>query len=216
MDKHTKKHNQAVRAVAMLLMGMMAIPMATQLFLSSEAQVQTAELVALFNEDIEAIRQRAVEDRDRIRMQRRAYTRAVERCRDLLAEGKEVTCPDVNDFESYDLDITHEAASDEPTTQATRQAAHYSIRELSTDQRRILRSYTRAGFCSKTAGVLLYSLCMDIVGDTGTEAPVGLENENVYLHTKNVAGPSTLKLRLQMIDEAISGSKRASVRPTGY
>lgn len=215
MDKHTQ-HNRSIRTVALLLGIVMAIPLVTQLFMS-EPSVKTAELVSLFNADIEAIRQQALEDRDRVRAQRRAYTRAMERCRDRLAKGEKVVCPNINDASTFKLQNTHEAAPVEVQKDTVKRSAnHYSVQQLSTQERRILRSYTRANFCSKAAGVLLYNLCMDIVGDSNNQAPRGLENDNVQLHKRNTAGPATLKLRLQMIDEAISGTKRKTIRPTGY
>ncbi|MBT4586092.1 hypothetical protein HOC67_04330, partial [Candidatus Peregrinibacteria bacterium] len=145
-------------------------------------------------------------------------------CRDRLRNGEDVECPDFNDTSTYVPLNTHSAAEeveDAPTPGEVEHRVNNSVsyqRELTTDQRLMLRTYTRAGFCSKAAGILLYDLCQDILGSSEKAAPVGIQNDNIFLRSKHRVGPSTLKLRLQMIDEAISGlkSKRASVRPMGF
>ena len=211
MDNNTQ-HARSIRTVTMLLAAVMALPLVSQIFLSSPS-VQTAQLVSLFQSDIEAVRQQAVEDRDRLRAQRRAYTRAVERCRDRLANGEEVTCPDINDANTYDATTYQPQITTTSEDAATKHASDsYSVQQLSTQERRVLRTYTRAGFCSKAAGIMLYSLCMDIVGETEVRAPVGIENENAGLRRRHIAGPNSVKLRLQMIDEAISGTRRSVAR----
>lgn len=209
-----QKHNQTVRAVTALLLGVMALPLASQVFMQ-EPGLQTAELIAMFNEDIEAVRQQAAQDRDRLRMQRRAYTRATERCLDRLAAGEKVECPDISDFTTFTSVPTHAAAPEavEPAKEVrAAKPVHTSVQQLATEDRKILRSYTRAGFCSKVAGVMLYTLCMEIVGEENTVHPSGFENDNKQLRSKRTAGASTLRLRLKMIDEALSGTMRTSVR----
>jgi hypothetical protein len=89
--------------------------------------------------------------------------------------------------------------------------------ELSTNERLLLRTYTRAGFCSRAAGVAIYGLCTSIVGRGQTTPPRGLESDNVKLHSARRVGPATLKRRLQMLDEAMtSGKRRSDVLPMRF
>ena len=231
-----KKNRSTRRPVIILLAAVMALPLLAQIFMSNSG-LQTAQLVSLYRsidqegkliQETIDIRAFAQDYRNTFHMQRRAYSRAVERCRDRLRNGEDVECPDFNDTSTYVPLDAHSAApedqddaGDAPTPGEVEHRVNNSVsyqRELSTEQRLMLRTYTRAGFCSKTAGIMLYDLCQDILGSSEKAAPVGIQNDNIFLRSKHRVGPSTLKLRLQMIDEAISGlkSKRASVRPMGF
>ncbi len=207
------------QTLSALLIGVMALPALTQNF-SVETEPPTAQLVTLYRsvddegkmiQVVEDMHNKALEYKDTFRAQRRAYTRAVERCRDRLRDGEDIECPEFNDIATYDIEV-HFAAPEIKPSKST-------VRDLSVVDRSVLRSYTRAGFCSKAAGVLLYDLCISIIGDKDSESPVGIKSDKHVLRSATrKAGPSTLKLRLQMIDEAISGSKdkRATVRPMGW
>jgi hypothetical protein len=208
------------RVLAVALLGMMTVPVASQNLLGQV--VVSDERYSIFrSQDDEGlyfqgedIREDVRTHRDSFRAQRRAYTRAVERCRDRLREGEDIECPDFNDTDTYEEEVIHAAAPEpKPVIEARpapsmRAAARSTVRQLSTPEREQLRTYTRAGYCSKVMSELLYNLCKAIVGEEEEETPpVGIINDNVYLHGRNAAPPATLKLRLQMMDEAISGSR---------
>ncbi|MDA1208584.1 MAG: hypothetical protein O2904_00955 [bacterium] len=174
------------------------------------------------------IRAYANANRDAFRTQRRAYTRAVDRCRDRLRDGEEIECPDFNNLDTYiekqnakaaapqekiqDTKIPSDAkamdgtqdANEEEVVEFEEEEVNTDIIELSTIERKMLRSYVRAGFCSERAGSLIFRLCQSLVDDSAA-TPMGYINDNVKLHSLHSGPPTTLKLRLQMVDEAISG-----------
>lgn len=209
------------RVLAVALLGMMTVPVASQNLLGQV--VVSDERYSIFrSQDDEGrlfqgedIREDVIEHRASFRAQRRAYSRAIERCRDRLRDGEDIECPDFNDADSYQEDFIHAAAPEPVAKEAVearpapsmRATARSTVRQLSTSEREQLRTYTRAGYCSKVMSDMLYTLCKAIVGEEEEETPVGIINDNVYLHGRNAAPPTTLKLRLQMMDEAISGSR---------
>ncbi|PIQ76028.1 hypothetical protein COU78_03640 [Candidatus Peregrinibacteria bacterium CG10_big_fil_rev_8_21_14_0_10_49_24] len=208
------------RVFAVAILGMMTVPVASQNILGQV--VTNDERYAIFRSQDddgrlmhgEDIRKDVAAYKSTLKAQKRAYTRAVERCRDRLRDGEEIECPDFNDTDSYDFTApaTH-AAAPEPAAEDSEEArsapnvsSRSVVRQLTTAEREQLRTYTRAGYCSKVLSDILYDLCIAIVGDDAADTiPIGIINDNVYLHGKNAAPPTSLKLRLQMMDEAISG-----------
>lgn len=217
------KNSVSPRVVAVAILGMMTVPVASQNILGQV--VTNDERYAIFRSQDddgmlmhgEDIRVDAAAYKSTLQAQKRAYTRAVDRCRDRLRDGEDVVCPKFNDTESYDFIppiITHTSAPDTEEKTDARPAPSINanprsaISKLTTPEREQLRTYTRAGYCSKVLSDFLYDLCRAIVGEEDAETPpTGIINDNVYLHGKNAPPPTSLKLRLQMMDEAISGSR---------
>ena len=212
---HTMKNRRSAHVLITALLGVMTIPVAVQHVLQGSIVSDEGEYAIFRSLDDdgmnfhgEDIRPDVIEYQSTFRAQRRAYSRAVERCRDRLREGEDIECPDFNDPETYGVEIEEpvHAAAEEEVRQAP--SSRELVRQLSTEERELLRTYTRAGFCSTTLGESLYELCRAIVGEEDTEtAPSGFINDNVFLHSRYAAPRPTLKLRLQMLDEAISGSR---------
>lgn len=198
------------RALTAALLGIMTVPVAAQQLLGSVLVREDSYAIFRSLDDDgmnfhgQDIRQDVLDYRGTFRAQRRAYSRAVDRCRDRLRSGEDIECPEFNDPASYGEPV--HAAADEQAP-AEEQNDLDGTRELTTRERELLRTYTRAGYCSETMGEFLYDLCRSIVGEEDTGAPQGIINDNVYLHGRNAVPRATLKLRLQMLDEAISGSR---------
>ncbi|PIR53562.1 hypothetical protein COU76_00410 [Candidatus Peregrinibacteria bacterium CG10_big_fil_rev_8_21_14_0_10_49_10] len=214
------KHRQSVRAIMVALLGVMTVPVATQRLLQGQIVRSEGEYAIYHSQDMtkdnvqaEDIRESVKAYQTTVRAKNRAYVRAVERCRDRLRTGEDIVCPDINDPDSFGFEDPGLTAvqTSVPVKQAVRSAAPAATvsvdRELTTAERELLRTNTRARYCSSALGAYLYSLCISIVGDKLQEAPVGITNDNVKLHSEHAVPPTSLKLRLQMLDEAISGSK---------
>lgn len=206
------KNNVSTRVVTVALLGVMTIPVAAQR-LTGQVIVDDARYAIFRSQDDEGlywqgedIRQDVIDYQSTFRTQRRAYSRAVDRCRDRLRDGEDIECPDFNDPDSYGIDQpVHAAAPAEEEVRIAPSNSRSYVRQLSTKDRELLRTYTRAGYCSSVIGEYLYNLCRAIVGDNEAPSPTGFINDNVYLHSRHSAPRPTLKLRLQMMDEAISG-----------
>lgn len=209
------KNCRSARVLTAALLGVMIVPIATQDVLQGSI-VREEGNYAIFrsidddgmNFNGEDIRQDVLNYQTTLRAQRRAYTRAVERCRDRRRDGEDIECPEFNDPDSYGVEVEEpvHAAAKEPEVRSA-PSSRTLIRKLSNSERELLRTYTRAGFCSGTLSEYLYALCRSIVGDEDVEMPTGIINDNVYLHSRYATPRPTLKLRLQMMNEAISGSR---------
>ncbi|HLD33000.1 MAG TPA: hypothetical protein VJB10_05435 [Candidatus Peribacteraceae bacterium] len=211
------KNRRSAHVLITALLGVMTIPVAVQHVLLGSVVSDEGDY-AIFrsldddgmNFQGEDIRQDVIDYQSTFRAQRRAYSRAVERCRDRRREDESIECPEFNDADAYEADVIQPVHAAAEPGQGVREApsSRELVRQLSTEERELLRTYTRAGFCSTTLGESLYELCRAIVGEEDTKtAPSGFINDNVLLHSRYAAPRPTLKLRLQMLDEAISGSR---------
>lgn len=201
-----------------LLVGIVAVPLtSTALFIGGEA-LETLDI------DPNTIQRSALEDRSRIRAQTRLYWRAVEMYQQKREQGIDVTKPEFNDPSSYER--VHSAAPDVVEVDLPDTVTSLTTDQLETQDRALLRRYTRAGFCPESLKDFripgFYDLCTSIVGIAVKSDPVrGLLNHNAYLHQAlRSAAPSIspFKLRMQMMDEAMNGTKRTApdrrMRPT--
>jgi len=195
-----------------LIVGIALIPVATQTVIDGP-EYQLAELVSLFRstddngryfESAPDIRAYANANRAAFRSQRRAYSRAIDRCRNRLRDGEDIKCPDFNDFNSYIEERSTKAVAPVVEEVVKEVQLNTDVIKLTRTQRKTLRTYVRAGFCSVKGGDLIYRLCKSLV-DEGATGPIGYINDNVKLHSMHASPPTTLKLRLQMVDDAISG-----------
>ena len=211
-----------VRVLAASLLGAMTIPVATQRLVVGQVIRAEGDYAIFYSQDDDGryshgqdIREDVIKYQSVVRAKRRAYTRAIDRCRDRLRDGEEIECPDINDTEAYNFDEpAHAAAVVKPSIRQPAEengsrpaSARSLIRELSTPERELLRTNTRAGFCKISLGDYLYDLCRSIVGEEDASLPTGIINDNVYLHSRNAAPSASLKLRLKMVEEAVTGSR---------
>lgn len=202
------------RLVLALLVGIVAVPLtSTALFIQQDV---------LENADISGVelRKRAMDDRARLRAQRRLYWQAVEVFQEKSNNGVDVTMPDVNDPAS--MDRVFDAEKEEAVHEAAPVVTSLTTDQLNTQDRGLLRRYTRAGFCPDALRGFpipgFYDLCVALVGAGVKKEPVmGLLNHNAYLirtlrDLKPAAADiSPFKLRMKMVDQANdSGNKRDS------
>ena len=205
--------NAVQRLMIALLVSMMAVPAASPaLFLRNE-QVTTG------SDAIIEINKQALQDRSKLRRQRRAYWRAIEHYETQRRYTDDIAKPDINDPASIERTLATDRAP-QHVEQET------DVSSLTTDQlrasdRSLLRRYTRAGTCPETLRKLpiagFYELCRQLVGESAKSDPVvGLLNHSAYIYRKLRPASSTqpsFKLRMQMMKEAFDRSNRRESVP---
>lgn len=167
-------------------------------------------------------------------MLRRAYSRAIEDYRERLKRGEEdAVKPDINDpstFKDFWENVGHAAARSSRAHSSIATGSGEVVRadstaDLTTRQRMLLRNYTRAGSCPASMEKVLpgfHALCRSIVGrDASKELPQGMDNDLKSVRSRKSIGPATIKLRLQMLRQAMDRSNRRTdmqgpMRPTPY
>ena len=223
----TKRNSRIIGAA---LAAILSIPVATQVVIDDDMQASFRRLDTQINaESARAVRNRALNDRSALRQRRRAYTDAAEKCRDARRTDPNAECPNINDPTTYGGERVHKAGpgsgpvpveSDAPKSVRPKAESRtttrpyeenyerHQERSLSTHDRLLLRKYIRAGYCSKKAGDRVYKLCVEQLGPESRHgsAPVGLINDNMQLHSMNRSAVPSIKLRLRMLDQAVSGS----------
>lgn len=199
-------HHQ--RLVLALLVGVVAVPItSTALFVNQEA----------LSDDIsvEDLRVKALEDRVRLRAQRRAYTNAIDEFQEKKAAGIDVVKPDINNPAS--VQDVFDAKAEEVHGSAPDTVSSLTTDQLETHDRALLRRYTRAGFCPDVLKNFyidgFYQLCLALVGEGVKKEPVtGLLNHSAYikrtLHGAPTDGLAGFKLRMKMIQQANDSTRR--------
>lgn len=109
-------------------------------------------------------------------------SRLIDRCRQLV-RGNEVpeVCKGIDISGSPSVSDGMEA-DEEGRNSAPPSAA---MREPTDAERRLLRAYSRAGYCSKAAGQFVYDLCrlQEKPQTRNGGAPMGVLNDNIQLHS---------------------------------
>ena len=220
------------RAVTALLVAIISIPLSSQaIFRSQDDDGQQFEAIGDIRENVYEYQ---AGDRQ---MLRRAYSLAIMAYREKLRLGmSDAVKPDINNpatFKEFIVetegkqvarvrarvpstqDTEHTVAPDEDTL---------GTDELSSRQRMLLRTYTRADSCPASMEKVLpgfHALCKSIVGDDASdELPTGIETDLKSLRHRGLP-PTSLKLRLKMIEQANDRSTRRTgvpvpMRPTTY
>ncbi|MDA1292958.1 MAG: hypothetical protein O3A81_04230 [bacterium] len=200
-----RRHPFATHRLMMgLLVGIIAVPItSTALFIRQDIQPQDIS--------IEEIRESALGDRSRLRAQRRLYWQVIERM-----ESGNITIqkPDINDTAT--LHNAMEDPVEEVVEVAPPEETTLTSRNLNTQDRGLLRRYTRAGFCPDSLQSFripgFYQLCVALVGSSVKKEPVvGLLNHNAALYrTLRPSAPNVggFKMRMQMLQEARDSSNR--------
>ena len=213
MSKQPHTHLNVHKVMIAMLVGIIAVPItSTALFLQQDS-IETMDINAT------DLRDTALEDRSRLRAQRRLYWHAIEQFQNGILTEK----PDINDPSTYLP--THRSAPEQEVEQEEAEDTDNEITSISTNQlethdRALLRRYTRAGFCPEGLKDFyipgFYELCNSLVGESVRREPVtGLLNHNAYLYRAlRRSAPETelsgFRLRLKMIDEAYNGTRRDS------
>lgn len=198
------------RLILALLVGIVAVPM------TSTALFMHQSVLERLDTDPTNIRRSALEDRSRIRAQTRLYWNAVKMFQDKKEQGIDVEKPDFNDLDS--IENVHSAAPEVVPVAEESAVTSLTTDQLASHDRALLRRYTRAGFCPESLKSFyidgFYELCTSLVGLAVKSNPVtGFLNHNAYLHQALRSAAPTLspfKLRMQMMDQALRGSKRDS------
>lgn len=198
------------RVMIAILVGIVSVPLtSTALFIQQEVLERT---------DIsgETLRSRAMDDRRRLRAQRRIYWQAVEEFQEKSEEGIDVEMPDFNNIES--IQNVFDAKKEEEEVHAAAPAvSSLTTDELEVHDRALLRRYTRAHFCPESLKGFeiegFYELCLSIVGAGVKAEPVtGLLNHSAYIIREKIkeSAPdiSPFKLRMQMLQQANDSDNR--------
>ena len=224
------------RAVTALLVAIISIPLSSQaVFRSQDDDGQQFEAIGDIREDVYEYQ---AGDRQVLR---RAYSLAIEAYREKLRLGiTDAVKPDINDPSTFKEYIVHgreltrirkqsgteqKAVDEDPVhASAPEEEEELGTDELSTRQRLLLRTYTRAESCPESMERILpgfHALCKSIVGDDASdELPTGIETDLKALRHRGLE-PTSLKLRLKMIEQANDRSTRRTgvpvpMRPTPY
>lgn len=193
------------RLALALLVGIVAVPItSTALFIHQD--IASPEHVS-----VEELRKSALQDRSRLRAQRRLYWQVVER----MESGEiNIEKPDVND--TAVLEDAMQETEEQVHAAAVEKQISLTARDLSSADRHLLRRYTRAGFCPESLKDFrvegFYELCRSQVGSKVKSKPVmGLLNHNANLYkilrpsAPNVSG---FKKRMEMMQQARDRSTR--------
>lgn len=215
------------RAVTALLIAIISIPLSSQaIFRSQDDDGQQFEAMGDIREDV--YEYQAGERQ----MLRRAYSLAIEAYREKLADGiADAVKPDINDPFTFAEFLTEgkqiaKVSAPEPDQvhAAARNSETLGTDELSSRNRMLLRTYTRAGSCPASMERILpgfHTLCKNVVGkDVDEELPVGIENDLKALRHRDIE-PMSMKLRIKMIEQAKDRSNRRTdmqgpMRPKPY
>jgi hypothetical protein len=223
MDRHSS------RAITALLVAIVSIPLSTQaIFRSQDDDGRNLENAADIREEV------LLYHTTSRHLLRRAYSRAIEDYRDRLKAGEtDAVKPEINDPSTFrtfldDEEIIVDARRQVRTEGRVHEAAPeggIGAGDLTTDQRMLLRAYTRAGVCPPGMENVLpgfYALCKGIVGDGAKRSlPRGMQTDLKALRSHGSAGPATIRLRLRMLEQAKDPSNRRTdtqgpLRPTPY
>ena len=217
-------HNATSRIFVALMVGIIAVPVtSTALFLRNEQISEDGDTILEINK-------RAYEDQTKLRRQRRAYWRAIEHFSDQKRHGNDIEKPDINDLDSVDKTLGTNLEEVEEVHTSADEITSLTTNDLSSQDRRMLRRYTRANMCPTTLKNFpiegFYELCISIVGEEKVydKPRTGLLNHSAYIYRKlrrQQPNMPSFKLRMQMMEEALDKSNRREDgvgpgRPTPY
>lgn len=209
------------RLVTVALVAVLATPLAVEVFTGTGGEP------GLLTSSIMQARENALQGRASARRKQRQYWMAIEAFQMRVREGEQgLVPPNINDYNSIleYLGEGEEEAPPEVERASAPQTSSMDSQSLSDSDRLLLRRYSRANSCPESLKNYIpgfYELCLSVTRDASPEPRVGLINENVQLHSKVSPPPATLKLRLQMLQEAYdrTGCRTDGsmpLRPTPY
>ena len=199
------------RLMIALLVGVIAVPVSsTALFLHHDVVYESAET--------DDVRSSIRESREDIRERRRLYWRAIEEYQKRRKSDPDTAIkPNVNDRASIEKALRQNEVQEEEGEEQEPTVSSLTTRDLSAQDRHLLRRYTRAGTCPDSLKDFriegFYDLCLSLVGESAKREPVqGLLSNSAYLYrTIRPSAPDipAFKLRVQMLKEAMdSGNRR--------
>lgn len=232
-----------------MLVGILTAPLAATVYLTDRVNGDISS--SLVNvKDATVMRRdtaRAIQDRTRDRLQQRQYWAAMEVYQNMARDGAEgLVPPDVNDYESIleylkdDKNVAagservHAAAEDEVEVADEEEVidevddtptSTLMLEDIGIEERHLLRRYQRANNCPESLKTYwldgFYDLCISVTKDPTTEPRRGLLNLNEWMRGRYSAPAPSMKLRMQMLEQALDRSNRRDSeeqpgRPTPY
>ena len=178
------------------------------------AAVPLSQTSAVFtaDENTESLRDFAKEyHQTNWRARRRAYSRHRDHCRDSKRTNPEYECADFNDAPYRKSRSRVEGSREAVDHPAAPEVKH--VTDLSYRERQMLRRYIRAGVCPDTLINFdvkgFYELCKSMILISEPEDPItGILNDVANSRSKRAAPPATLRLRMQMLNQANDQSTR--------
>lgn len=146
------------------------------------------------------VQEQAIQNRDNLREQRRAYERALDYCRDeRIRTGEEVPCPDFNDVDTYREFL------EDPLHGAAPSALQQKDADLDVRDKALLEQYVQLGQCpARLAARGLYTRCVERLDDTQKVSLVGgfLNDRAVQKMNEAMERARTLRSRLEQVRSA--------------
>ncbi|MDD5623793.1 MAG: hypothetical protein PHI23_03735 [Candidatus Peribacteraceae bacterium] len=147
----------------------------------------------------------------------KAYWVVANECLKRRGLREDTGCPNVNDVTRIQLlkqkllngeSIDGTGATVEESTVHSA-ASGLSASDLTPFERRTLHNATLTGSCSKKLPSTILLLCREIVGEENLKsAPIGFTNDIQAIQAKKASPQPSIKLRLQMMEEAVKPSAR--------
>ncbi|MBU0767117.1 hypothetical protein KKF55_05075 [Patescibacteria group bacterium] len=230
------------KLIVTMLMGILTAPLAANIFLTDREEAGNLSSSIVDVKDAVSMRRdtaRAIQDRTRDRLQQRQYWSAMKVYQNMLRDGVEgMTPPDVNDYQSILLylegdknvaaasELVHSAAEDEDVIEEVVEeevedipTSSLMVEDLGMEQRHLLRRYERANNCPESLKNYwlegFYELCLSVTKAPTTEPRRGLMNVMEWLRGRNAAPAPTMKLRMQMLEQALDRSNRRESEEPG-
>ncbi len=163
----------------------------------------------------------AITDRVRIRKQTREFWQAMKIYQNRVRDGaKDLVPPDMNDYQSI-LDylrgtrpqVQPKESEEHSSAPADEQAvSSLQIEDLGENERHLLRRYQKSMSCPETLkdyGLQgFYELCLSVTKNPAGTPRIGLLNPRQWINREKEVKPASLKLRLEMVEQALDRSNR--------
>lgn len=175
MKKHFKKSEYVLAGLLALIAG---FPFAV------EPPAEPVEMV--LGASVTSIQEKAADNYRNYRDNRRDYQKSQVLCRQLLASGKEITCPDINDTTGILIFLsTHENV---PPVAAGSGMVIQSLTDLNQYQLNLMRRYQKINTCPETMRGYLpgfFELCESLLSQNpvkyrGITGPTGISNASEF------------------------------------
>ena len=222
-----KSNRKLITAVLLMIM---SAPLAADLIMAGKngGEVKSDLLDTANLESKTPERTAAIKDRARFRKQTREFWQAMKDYQHRTNAGeKGLTPPDINDYQSilfYTKGEESKAGEEADLKSSAPQASSLTTDDLGEKERHLLRRYQKANSCPDTLKSYglegFYELCLTVTKNPTGEARQGLLNPQQWISEQKDIKPATLKLRLEMLDQALDRSNRREStkpgRPTPY
>ena len=226
------KLNTRRRAIAASLIVIMSAPLAMNILATIQRNGEFGGTVGDISNMESRIPNRvgAIKSRASQRKQQREYWNAMKKYQYRIRDGEEgLVPPDVNDYQSIlfyirDKQLPAQSKEEVHGSAGEEGVSSLQVEELGEKERHLLRRYQRANNCPDTlvnyglAG--FYNLCKSVTKNPTTKARRGLLNPRQWMNRDKKSSAPTMKLRMQMLKQALDRSNRkentSPGRPTPY